>query len=175
MYKISLLNAKGGVSKSVSAAAIASLLTKAGFKVLLIDLDPQANLSSLFGVSAKLPLAQLLAEPSDKQSIDDYICKTPYKNISVVPGDTSLTRVIYQLYDQSKDNDISDRLQKKLNSVQSKFDYIIIDNSPFESFLTTISLCASDLVLAPIDVDNFSYEGLLLLFDNIQRTNRQGD
>lgn len=173
METISLLNTKGGVSKSVSAASIASLLSKDDYKILLIDLDPQANLSSLFREESKKPIGELLKqEYVDEKELSSYFIDTYDDNIKIIPGDDSLTDVIYVLYDQSKEKDINYRLRDLLSAVKNNFDYVIIDNSPFYTYLTKLSLYASDLVLAPIEMDNFSYDGLIALLNRIIEVNR---
>ena len=58
-----------------------------------------------------------------------------------------------------------------LNLIKDEFDYIIIDNSPFKSYLTSCAMCASDKIITPICVDNFSYDGLMSLFDTIEELN----
>lgn len=199
MKTISLLNTKGGVSKSVSAASIASLLAKDNKKVLIIDLDPQANLSSLFRESSKKPIRDLIKqETMDEYELGSYMINTYDDNISIIPGDESLTEVIYDLNiqckvrrfvqdketlievfcdinDPSKEMSVNYRLRTILSLVKKQFDYVIIDNSPFYSYLTTLSLYASDIVLAPIELDNFSYEGLLSLFKRISAVNRNSE
>lgn len=187
MKTISFINAKGGVSKSVSAAAIASLLAKSGKKVLIVDLDPQANASSLLKKSSQNPIGNLLqSESVTRDELDEFILPTYDPNIYIIPGDESLTDVIYLLYDQTKPQDddpqsqlrqlnVYNRLNNILKLVKGDYDYVIVDNSPFTSYLTYLSLYASDVVLAPIDLDNFSYEGLLLLFKRIMDVNRHSD
>ena len=62
-------------------------------------------------------------------------------------------------------------LRYNLNLIKDEFDYIIIDNSPFKSYLTSCAMCASDKIITPICVDNFSYDGLMSLFDTIEELN----
>ena len=206
MEVISLLNNKGGVSKSVSASSIASLLAKNNNKILLVDLDPQANLTALFREESNKRIRKLLRkETTDEYELSSYMIQTYDDNIWIIPGDDSLTRVIYDLYEQSKnkeekikegekvdeydeegdidddsiDDDIDEnvkyRLRKFLGLINKKFDYVIIDNSPFYTYLTKLSLYASDLVLAPIDLDNLSYDGLLSLVKRISKINRNSE
>lgn len=173
MTTISLLNAKGGVSKSLSAAALAYLLSCLRKRVLIIDLDPQGNISSIYSISSLNAVSDMLAD--EKSELGSYIQSSKYNGIDVVAGDESLTEVIYQLYDQEKETEITFRLRDKIRKIENQYDYVIIDNSPFSSYLTKLSLAASDIVLAPIDVDNFSYEGLLILFRKIKELNRTTD
>ena len=64
-------------------------------------------------------------------------------------------------------------LRHNLSLIKDDFDYIIIDNSPFKSYLTTCAICASDKIVTPISVDNFSYDGLMSQVDTIEDLNLQ--
>lgn len=196
MKTISLLNSNGGGAKSVSAASIASLLAKDNKKILIIDLDPQANLTSLFREYSRNPIGNLLKqEIIDEYELSSYMYSTYDDNIFIIPGDESLTEAANDLNIQCKvklniplngvltevflnTNDRSEetkayyRLRMILDLVRKRFDYVIIDNSSFFSYLTKLSLYASDIVLVPIGLDSFSYEGLKSLLRRISDLNR---
>ena len=148
---ISLINEKGGVGKSTSAITIAQILAISEYKILLIDLDPQMNTTKMYGQAEANPdidYKRLFCEKqNNKDEVMNYITKTEYNNISILTASRELNSLIYKIYDKMK------------------------DNSPFKSYLTSCAMCASDKVITPICVDNFSYDGLMSLFDTIEELN----
>lgn len=172
---ISLINEKGGVGKSTSAITIAQILAISGYKVLLIDLDPQMNTTKMFGQAdgeSDINYEHLFCEKQLRQSaVMDFINETDYQNISILSASRELNNLIYKIYDRSKETNVELVLKYNLGLLKEEFDYIIIDNSPFKSYLTTCAMCASDKVITPICVDNFSYDGLMSLFDTIESLN----
>jgi chromosome partitioning protein len=101
----------------------------------------------------------------------EYISDTEYDNISILSASRELNTLIYKIYDESKVKNIELCLRSNLRLLDEEFDYIIIDNSPFKSYLTTCAICASDKIITPIGVDNFSYDGLMSLLDTIDELN----
>ena len=172
---ISLINEKGGVGKSSSAITIAQILSISGYSILLIDLDPQMNTSKMFGKSEEgkdIDYEQLFCSKfDDKATVMNYISTTDYENISILCASRELNNLIYKIYDESKESNVELCFKHNLSLLKDDFDYIIIDNSPFKSYLTTCAMCASNKIITPICVDNFSYDGLMSLFDTIEDLN----
>ena len=172
---ISLINEKGGVGKSTSAITIAQILAISEYKVLLIDLDPQMNTTKMYGQAEANPdidYERLFCEKQkNKNEVMSYITETEYKNISILTASRELNSLIYKIYDKMKEINVELYLRYNLNLIKDEFDYIIIDNSPFKSYLTSCAMCASDKIITPICVDNFSYDGLMSLFDTIEELN----
>lgn len=172
---ISLINEKGGVGKSTSAITITQILAISGYKVLLIDLDPQMNTTKMFSNVDNIKdvdYERLFCDKAnDKAEVLNYISDTDYTNISVLSASRELNTLIYKIYDRSKEKNIELSLRANLGLLKDEFDYIIIDNSPFKSYLTTCAICASDKIITPIGVDNFSYDGLMSLLDTIEEQN----
>lgn len=172
---ISLINEKGGVGKSTSSITIAQILSVSGYKVLLIDLDPQMNTSKMFGqgdINPDINYELLFCQKqTDSSEVMKFITETEYKNISLLSASRELNSLIYKIYDYSKSTKVELILKNNLELLKHEFDYIIIDNSPFKSYLTTCAMCASNKIITPICVDNFSYDGLMSLFDTIQELN----
>ena len=106
-----------------------------------------------------------------KSSVMEFVNKTQYKNISILSASRELNTLIYKIYDRNKEVNVELFLKHNLGLLKDEFDYIIIDNSPFRSYLTSCAICASDKVITPICVDNFSYDGLMSLFDTIEELN----
>lgn len=172
---ISFINEKGGVGKSTSAITIAQILAISGYKILLIDLDPQMNTSKMFGIDKEdtdLNFEHLFCDKQlRKESVQEFISTTDYENISVLSASRELNSLIYKIYDKSKEQNVELYLKHNLGLLKGEYDYIIIDNSPFKSYLTTCAMCASNKIITPICVDNFSYDGLMSLFDTIEDLN----
>ena len=172
---ISLINEKGGVGKSTSAITISQILAISGYKILIIDLDPQMNTTKMFGQlgdELDINYEHLFCQKQiKKSSVMEFVNKTQYKNISILSASRELNTLIYKIYDRSKEVNVELFLKHNLGLLKDEFDYIIIDNSPFRSYLTSCAICASDKVITPICVDNFSYDGLMSLFDTIEELN----
>ena len=76
-----------------------------------------------------------------------YITETEYKNISILTASRELNSLIYKIYDKMKEINVELYLRYNLNLIKDEFDYIIIDNSPFKSYLTSCAMCASDKII----------------------------
>ena len=173
---ISLINEKGGVGKSTSSITISQILAISGYKVLTIDLDPQMNTSKVFGATENndINYESLFCEKlSEKESVMNYISETNHKNISLLSASRELNQLIYKIYDVSKEKNVELYFKYNLNLIKDEFDYIIIDNSPFKSYLTSCAIIASDKIITPVNVDNFSYDGLMSLFETIEDLNKK--
>lgn len=172
---ISLINEKGGVGKSTSAITIAQILSISGYKILIIDLDPQMNTTKMYGQAEANPDIDyehlFCVKQNSKDAVLNYITETDYNNISLLTASRELNSLIYKIYDKMKETNVELYLRYNLNLIRDEFDYIIIDNSPFKSYLTSCAMCASDKIITPICVDNFSYDGLMSLFDTIEELN----
>ncbi len=172
---ISLINEKGGVGKSTSAITIAQILAISGYKVLLVDLDPQMNTTKMFGQAEAdngINYEHLFCSKQvRKDAVLEFITKTDYKNISILSASRELNSLIYKIYDKCKEVNVELYFRYNLGLLKDEFDYIIIDNSPFKSYLTSCAMCASDKIITPINVDNFSYDGVMSLFDTIEELN----
>lgn len=172
---ISLINEKGGVGKSTSSITIAQILAISGYKTLLIDLDPQMNTTKMFGLSEGIEdenYEQLFCSKKDNiEELEYFITETEYENISILSASRELNNLIYVIYDKMKETNVELYLRHNLALLKEKYDYIIIDNSPFKSYLTTCAMCASDKIITPICVDNFSYDGLMSLIDSVDELN----
>ena len=172
---ISLINEKGGVGKSTSAITIAQILAISEYNVLLIDLDPQMNTTKMFGQTEANPDVNyehlFCIKQKNKDAVMNFITDTDYDNISILAASRELNSLIYKIYDKMKETNVELYLRYNLNLIKDEFDYIIIDNSPFKSYLTSCAMCASDKIITPICVDNFSYDGLMSLLDTIEELN----
>jgi chromosome partitioning protein len=166
MKVITIANQKGGVGKTTSTLNFGVALAKKGKNVLLIDGDPQGNLSSYLGVtpgSEVYPALRTLDEiylskrPIDVASFQQFVTETP-SGVSLIASDSALTGVENYLFTRP-DRELV--LAKFLESIQDRFDYVFIDTPPSLGLLTLNALCASDHVLIPMQTEFFSLEGIV--------------
>jgi chromosome partitioning protein len=158
------VNQKGGVGKTTSALNIGAYLAKEGKKVLLVDFDAQANLSS--GVGAKPPKPGIYELLSETATIDQVIKKTEVPRLDVIPASLDLSGAAVELIEQ-KDRDLF--LKNALAPARSRYDFILIDCPPSLGVLTLNGMAAAHEVLIPMQCEYFAMEGLSLLLQTIQR------
>lgn len=163
---ISFANQKGGVGKTTSAVNIAAALGVLGYKVLLIDLDPQGNATSGVGIMKKTLKVTAFDMLTTDASADSVTMKTKYDNLSVIPTHTTLARAEYELGDIENGEYV---MKNKLALVKDKYDYIIIDCPPSLGMLTVNAMTASDGVVIPMQCEFFALEGLSQLMFTISR------
>ncbi|MGG7190615.1 ParA family protein [Clostridium paraputrificum] len=166
MKKVSIFNIKGGVAKTTSTANLGAVLSQEGKKVLLIDLDPQSNLTKLFKAYSMddLTISDVLLDKD--LDITKVIKHTDFENIDILPSNVTLAfaeRKILLDVSRSQQN----RLAKALKNIEG-YDYCIIDCPPALNMITVNALCATDEVIVPIKIDKFALDGLEYLLDSIE-------
>lgn len=168
---ICFMNNKGGVGKSTSAGSFASILSEYGNKILLVDCDPQGNLSQLFRMYRSTPktIIDVFLLPSNdthKNSVQECIFKTEIPGIDIIPSNEDFT---FTCEDITRDNTRIQQLilKKALLTVKEDYDFIIVDNSPFFNIISINALCAADYVITPVESDGFGYKGLVQLLKKI--------
>lgn len=174
---LSIINEKGGVGKTTSANVISEILACAGYQTLIIDLDPQMNLTKIYGDFDEFQInhERLFCEKLDTETlVESFVVSSDYENIHLIPATREYSDLIYTIQNKLKEDENSALIfRENLRKLEDYFDYIVIDNSPFRSTLTTCSICASDGVLTPIQMDNFSYDGVFNLIQNISDLNKR--
>lgn len=159
--KIAIANQKGGVGKTDLCVNLATSLANKNKKVLLIDLDPQANATDyLTSEKHEKTSYNLLAE--EETSINDVIRKTNIKNLDIIPSDTRLSAAQVML---ANDVRMQFKLKRKIGDLE-EYDYVFIDTPPSLGLLTLNALTSADKVLIPIQVHYFAMEGVA----NLTRT-----
>ena len=166
---ISFANQKGGVGKTTSCVNIAASLGVLGFKVLIIDLDPQGNATSGVGISKKGLKATTKELLTGEIPVDQIIQETPYKNLHVIPTNTALAGAEFELFDIDEPEF---RIKNGLESVKDNYDYILIDCPPSLGMLTINAFTASDGVIVPMQCEFYALEGLSQLMVTINRIKR---
>lgn len=170
---ISTVNNKGGVAKTTTTNVFATLLAFAGKKVLLVDCDESGNLSMSYNryvedTPAVIDGIENPKEPNitelfkyrfrTKEDVQKVIYPTYNPNIDIIPASKRHKHTPTTITKNTGNNNII--LKRALQAVKNDYDYILIDNAPVETILTVNSMFASDYVLTPIRVENYSYQGL---------------
>ena len=164
MKTIAIVNQKGGVGKSTTAAALAGGLTLLGHKVLAIDLDAQGNLSYTMRADkgGKTALGVLTQEITAQEAIQHMPCG------DIIPANTALAGADAVRTDTGKEY----RLREALEPVQGGYDYVIIDSPPALGIATVNALTAADRVIIPAQADIYSLQGIEQLAETIQPVKR---
>ena len=171
---ITVANRKGGVGKTTTTLNLAYSLKELGKKVLVIDLDPQANLTRCFDVEnpeniktiGHLLMAEL--EEEENYSVKDYVIS--YDEIDLIPSSIYLSATETQMRSETGSERI---LSEIIEPVREHYDYILIDTSPALNILTINALCASDSVLVTADIQMFAVLGINELLKTVQKIKKR--
>jgi len=153
----SFCNQKGGVGKTTSAVNLSAVLAKAGYKVLLIDMDAQGNATSGVGIdkqNLESTSYQLIVDKIDPLQI---VQKTDIENLYIIPSNTDLSGAELELIHQEKREYI---LQEQLSRLDEEFDAIMIDCPPSLGLVTINCLTASAYIIIPLQCEYYALEGL---------------
>jgi chromosome partitioning protein len=161
---LAVANQKGGVGKTTTTVNLAASLAELGYRVLVVDLDPQGNATTGLGVNGRNLDASVYDVILHDTPVEDVIEPTSLRNLFVVPATIDLAGAEIELVPVfSREL----RLRRALDSVASDFDFILIDCPPSLGLLTVNALAAAGEVLVPIQCEYYALEGLSQLLRNV--------
>ncbi len=166
---IAVANQKGGVGKTTTSINLSAALGAAGKKVLLIDMDPQGNATTGFGIDKNNLENTVYELLLDECSFDEALIREAAEGLSLVPANVNLAGAEIELLEMARKEYI---LKDALDFVRDSYDYILIDCPPSLSLLTINAMTAADTVLVPIQCEYYALEGLSQLIYTINLCRR---
>lgn len=172
MKIVAIANQKGGVGKTTTAVNLGSALATRGHRTLLIDLDPQANATSSFGLQ-ELEGESLYAALLGEAKISEKVLPTAVEGLFLIPADLDLAGAEIEI--ARMDNHLT-RLHQTLRPFRddATFDFILLDCPPSLGILMTNALAAADELLAPIQCEFFALEGLVKIVRVVEQVRNSG-
>jgi chromosome partitioning protein len=164
---VAIANQKGGVGKTTTAINLATSIALSGRRVLVVDIDPQGNLTSGLGLKGRTPdEASVYEALLSEREPASFVAPTGIETLFIIPANRQLTGAEIELVPQPRREH---RLHRVLDPLRADFDFIFIDCPPSLGLLTLNALVAADAVLIPLHCEYFALEGLADLIGTMRR------
>ncbi len=166
---VSIVNQKGGVGKTTTAVNLSSTIAFLGYKILLIDIDPQGNSTSGVGINKREIKHSSYDVIIGGINPEQALLKTNFKNLEILPANINLAGAEIEIIDLPHREA---RLKNAILPIRSNYEFIFIDCPPSLGLITTNALCLSDSFLVPIQCEYYALEGLSQLINTVRRVKR---
>ena len=166
---VSILNQKGGVGKTTTAVNLSAAIGASGKKLLLVDIDPQGNSTSGYGINKREIKNSSYEVLTGEIKASEAIIRTEFEGVDVIPANMNLAGAELEIIDMKNRESI---LKNSLAEVWDEYDYIFLDCPPSLGLITLNALTASDTFLVPIQCEYYALEGLSQLMATARKIKR---
>ena len=170
MRRIALINQKGGVGKTTSTANLGACLARLGRRVVILDIDPQANLTVHFGVNPYELTATIYDLLMGERPFDEVVVKTEVDGLGLIPANIDLAGAEIELVGMIGREII---LKEKVEGIEDQYDYLLIDCPPSLGLLTLNALTTVNEIFIPLQVEFFALQGMSQLLKTLERVKKR--